>query len=146
MLSQQEALISVCQLSSNRNESGARMLISHSQAPPRTLEQILQRELNLPLRPRAGVGRALDRAGGGAGQSVGREEEVRMVRQVGDFGAELKLLALGDAEEARDAQVEVVQSGAAHGVATGIAEHSHNRRRPGDRQLPNGGVARAAIA
>src|SRR5262245_23117479 len=92
------------------------------QASQPGLEEILQRELNLPLRARAGVGRALDCAGGGVGQARDREEEVRMVGQVENFGAELERLALGDAEEARNAEVEVVESVAAHDVAPRVAK------------------------
>src|SRR5262247_2734393 len=88
------------------------------------LKQILQRELNLPLSARAGVGRASDRADGRIGQALHREEEVRMIGQVEDLGAELERLAFGDAEETRDAEVEAMQPVTAQYVSPRVSERA----------------------
>src|SRR5262249_33104204 len=104
------------------------------------LEQILQRELNLPLRACAGVGRGSDRTEGRTGKALHREEEVGMIGQVEDLGAELELMAFGDAEETRNAQVEVVQPIAAQNVSARVAERS------GGVLFPSRCLARLAIA
>src|SRR5262245_3775159 len=112
----------------------------------RLSENILQRELNLPLRARAGVDCARDRTKGRTGSAGGGEEEVRVIGQIEDFGAELKLMPLRYLEEAGDAEVEVVQPGAARQVASRIAEHADIRPGARKRNLPGRAVARLAVA
>src|SRR6266540_3656327 len=107
----------------------------------RPSENILQRELNLPLRARAGVDCARDRTKGRAGGAGGGEKEVRVIGQIEDFGAELELMPLRYLEEAGDAEVEVVQPGAARQVASRIAEHADIRPRARKRNLPGRAVA-----
>ena len=51
-------------------------------------------------------------------------EEVRVIGQVEDFGAKLERLALRDAEEARDASVEIVQPVAAQDVPPRVSERA----------------------
>src|SRR5262245_11205488 len=97
----------------------------------RSLEQILECQLNLSLRAGAGVSGARDCAERSARQARGREEKVRMIGQVEHLGPELKLMALGQSEEARNANIEVVQSVTANQIAPGVTERSRQILLPG---------------
>src|SRR6266478_3781615 len=84
-------------------------------------EYNLQRELDLPLRPGVGlIGRLRDCAIRTARHGGGRQEKIRAVHNVEDFGAELDRKSLCHPELSRDASVEIQKTGTREDVSPGI--------------------------
>src|ERR1044072_3331878 len=67
---------------------------------------------------------------------------MRRIRQIEDFGAELRVQALGDLEGSIDAEVEIVHAGPTQRVISGRSEPRAGHRGEGGRVEVRGWIAK----